>query len=111
VWLGCADPTDTTENAQANDPEQDALVAVIGQWRTHLKAARHYTVHEIIDLADSMIELKDTLRVVAGRGLFVDHQRLGHWFRKVDGKIADGWKIVRAGRTHGNRTWKLIEGN
>jgi hypothetical protein len=36
LWLGCADPCDTITKVRSSDPEREALVAVIEQWRIHL---------------------------------------------------------------------------
>jgi hypothetical protein len=108
IWLGCADPCSTVEKTRENDPDREALVAVIAQWRAHLRIDTHYTVQQIVERAINITEFYKALCAVAARGAFVDNQRLGSWFKKIEGKIAGGWKIVRAGVTDGNRTWKLI---
>ena len=69
----------------------------------------HYTVQEIAERAVNITEFHKALCAVAARGAFVDNQRLGFWFKKVEGKIAGGWKLSRAGENKGNRTWKLIK--
>ena len=51
LWLGRADPCNTTIRVQEDDPRPDLLATVIAQWRQHLTAGQEYTVQQLINHA------------------------------------------------------------
>ncbi len=108
VWLGCFDPSNTVERARESDPERDALVAVLMQWQAKLGTDTTYTVQQIIERATNALDFHNALLAVArSRTGFVDNLRLGHWLKRVEGKIVNNLKIVRCGILDGYRLWKL----
>jgi hypothetical protein len=119
IWLGCEDPCRTVEKVRENDPEREALVAVIAQWREHAVATGQ-TVQEIVELSFNNTGLRKALcAVAAGRDGFPDNRRLGVWLGKVKDRIVaipssdeesiEKWKILRGKLSMGERKWELIE--
>jgi putative DNA primase/helicase len=119
IWLGCEDPCKTVEKVRENDPEREALVAVIAQWREHAVATGQ-TVQEIVELSFNNTGLRKALcAIAAGRDGFPDNRRLGVWLGKVKDRIVaipssdeesiEKWKILRGKLSMGERKWELIE--
>ena len=109
VWLDCFDPCSSVEKARDDDPERDALLAVLGQWQLKLGVDRAYTGQQIIEQATNALDFYNALIAVArNRAGFVDNVRLGYWLKRVEGKIINNLKVVRYGIRDGYRLWKLI---
>ena len=51
VWLGCADPCESIQEAREDDPELSALRAVVEAWRAGLGLTTPYTTGDLITLA------------------------------------------------------------
>lgn len=92
IWLGCADPVVTMENARAEDPVLSSLSAVMNAWRDSigldiplsagdLKASAQMPVHP---------DLHAALLSVAGDKSGIDAVRLGRWLSKYKGRIVGG---------------------
>jgi putative DNA primase/helicase len=92
MWLGCADPVVTMENARAEDPVLSSLSAVMNAWRDSigldiplsagdLKASAQMSVHP---------DLHAALLSVAGDKSGIDAVRLGRWLSKYKGRIVGG---------------------
>jgi putative DNA primase/helicase len=109
IWLGWPDPCDTVTKVRANDPERDALQAVIAQWREHLGVDQQYTVQQVIDRAVNISSFHTALKNVAGsRTGLVSNVRLGRWLKRIQGKIVNKITLLQAGYEHGYPLWKLI---
>jgi hypothetical protein len=118
VWLGCADPCSTVTEMREGDPEREALAMVVMQWKANLNLEQSYTVQEIIGRAINVTEFHAALLVVAEErgGKFVSNDRLGRWFKKVQGKIINeqahgkifSYKLLRDGIRRGYPLWKLL---
>src|SRR5262245_13318341 len=48
IWLGAADPCDTISKVRASDPDQEALGAVMAQWKRCLGTISRCTVQAVI---------------------------------------------------------------
>ena len=108
VWLGHADPCDTIDKVRNSDPQRDDLNAVVMQWQTNLGLDQAFTVQEIIRRAVNVIEFHAALlNVAAGRSGHVSNDRLGRWFKKVQGKIVNGLAIKESGSSGGYKLWRL----
>jgi hypothetical protein len=107
LWLGQADPCDTTIRVQENDPRRDLLATVIAQWRQHLTAGREYTVQQLINHAINVNDLYVALLNVAGRGNVVSNDRLGRWLKRNEGRPVNGSMLVRMGMKNGYQLWSL----
>jgi hypothetical protein len=84
--------------------------AVVIAWRDALGIGSKHQVPQIIERANLIQELRNALLAVAeerGRPGFISAKRLGWWLGKMDGKISNGLRIVRAGVMHGYVFWSL----
>jgi hypothetical protein len=110
IWLGRADPCDTVTKAREDDPKRGALVAVLLQWKEVLGTTSKHTMREVINAAINSVDFHNALLVVAATrgGNIVSNERLGHWLKANEGKIANGLEIIRAGSEHGYPLWQLI---
>jgi hypothetical protein len=107
LWLGQADPCDTTIKVQENDPRRDLLAIVIAQWRQHLTAGQEYTVQQLINRAINVNDFHVALLNVAGRGNLVSNDRLGRWLKRNEGRPVNGSMLVRMGMKDGYQLWSL----
>ena len=105
VWIGCADPAASMEQAREDDPELSDLREVMAAWdrafgglSMTLRAAGGSCEHP---------ELFDVLtRISRGRN-GPDTVRMGHWFAKNKGRIVGTQRFEIAGMTNGIKTWTL----
>ena len=107
LWLGHADPCNTTIRVQEDDPRRDMLATVIAQWRQHLTAGQEYTVQQLINHAINVNDFHVALLNVAGRGNLVSNDRLGRWLKRNEGRPVNGSMLVRMGMKDGYQLWSL----
>jgi hypothetical protein len=107
LWLGQADPCNTTIRVQEDDPRRDLLATVIAQWRQHLTAGQEYTVQQLINHAINVNDFYVALLNVAGRGNVVSNDRLGRWLKRNEGRPVNGSMLVRVGMKDGYQLWSL----
>jgi putative DNA primase/helicase len=110
VWLSEADPCMTLSQVRSGDPERDALEAVLTQWELHLGTQSGFTVQEVIAQAIKDQDFYTALRSVAesrsATGI-VSNDRLGRWLKMNEGKIVNGLKLKKVGRSGGYPIWRL----
>jgi putative DNA primase/helicase len=109
LWLGCADPCDTTLKLKAQDAQVMELVAVMACWKEHIGLNAPLNIQGIINKALAAPDLQNALLVVAearGRSV-ISSDRFGRWLRKVEGRIVSGNAIRQAGVVHGYQHWVL----
>ena len=127
VWLGCADPAASMEQARVDDPELEALREVMAAWH-NANGPVPTTCRRTIDLAgergartDEHGEtqsygqhtgprfpgLRDALARVAMGRTDIDPARLGRWLLAREGRIVDGRRFKRDGVTDGAARWRL----
>ncbi len=111
LWLGHADPCDTTIKVQADDPRLLSLVTVLVQWRDNLGTLTAYTVQQVINRAINVNDFHVALLNVASSrtGNVVSNERLGRWLRKVEGRVVNKLTLKRTGNSGGYPTWTLAE--
>jgi hypothetical protein len=124
VWLKCADPAATMEQAREDDPELSELRQVIGAWHAYFadasatvrsvsERAFEQTRDERGDLSPANPALRDALTAVAGERGGVNSRKLGHWLLKHEGRIVQlenrtQARLKRAGTIGGVATWKVV---
>ena len=120
VWLGCADPAASMEQAREDDPELADLREVLTLWRERI-GDDGITVRDLAERASerkatmmgeptdfSEPELRDALLRIAGERGNISTLRLGRWLLAREGRIANGWRFQQAGMTHGGvKRWKV----
>jgi putative DNA primase/helicase len=123
VWLGCADPADSMEQAREDDPELAEIREVMTAWRNALGTREAFTVKELADAADARTKTqigepteftspawRDCLIRLAGERGVVNTKRLGRWLMNREGRIVDRCRIKRAGQAMGGVwRWALVE--
>ena len=79
------------------------------QWREHIGIGRPYTVQQVINAAVNVVEFHAALLsvAVAGNSSMVSNERLGRWFKKVEGQIVEGLTLSQEGMRTGYSTWCL----
>jgi hypothetical protein len=109
IWLGETDPCDTVAKVRANDPIRDELRAVLLQWKEQLGIGSVYTVQEVVGRAVNVPSFYTALLNVAASktGGTVSNERLGRWFKRVQGKIIDGLRLLQDGSVHGYPLWSV----
>jgi hypothetical protein len=110
LWLGCADPFETTLGVKADDPEVERLTAVLRQWRECIGVLIGVTMRDISNKADLAPDFRNALLEVAaapGTGTVLSMKRLGWWLRKVEGRIVDGVALRRTTNNVRDNLWNL----
>jgi hypothetical protein len=110
LWLGQADPCDTTLRVQTEDPLLLSLATVMAQWRQNVGMRVEKTVQQVINCAINVNDFHVALLNVAqGRsGSMVSNERLGRWLRKNEGRVVGGLMLKCTGRSDGSPTWSLV---
>jgi hypothetical protein len=111
LWLGCADPCDTTLKLKAQDVQVMQLVAVIACWKDSIGLNVPLNIQGIINKALLAPDLHNALMAVAEARSrqVISPDRLGRWLRKVDGRIVSGNAIRQAGMVDGYQNWVLAK--
>jgi hypothetical protein len=110
LWLGCADPCDTTLKLKAQDAQVMQLVTVMACWKESIGFNAPLSIQGIINKALVAPDLHNALTAVAearGRSV-ISPDRLGRWLSKVDGRIVSGSALRQAGVVHGYQNWVLV---
>ena len=119
-WLGAGDCADSMEAARDEDPELGAMRDVMATWREAFSDER-LTVRQIIGRAQArnggyggedglaFPDLCDALVRAAGERGMISSRRLGNWLRVRQGRIVNGFKIIRDGehKVEGVR-WRCV---
>jgi putative DNA primase/helicase len=111
VWLGCSDPCESVAKVRSNDPEREALQAVITQWKENLGVNTKYLIKDVIDRAVNVGNFYTALlNVAASRtGGLVSNDRLGRWLKRMQGKMVNGLRLLQDGNDRGYPLWKLTD--
>jgi putative DNA primase/helicase len=123
IWLGCADPCVSMEQAREDDPELIDLMELLAAWKAEIGVNSAQTVAEVLEMvgerryADSepgapaewkypkMREIIQRLAMTRGT---VDARRFGNVLRAKEGRIVGGYRIMRAGGGGGGvLRWQL----
>ena len=109
LWLGEADPCNTTIRVQREDPRRTSLATVLAQWKQHLVVRQPYTVQQVINHTINVNDFHVALlNVAASRSGTVSNDRLGRWFKRNEGRVVDGLMLKQAGSRDGYLLWSLI---
>lgn len=116
IWLGCADPCGSMNEAREDDPELTDLRELLEAWDKEFDRAGSYTVGEIGDLIADRYAAEEgsnesgafyrprmreiVLRMAGIRGS-VDTRKLGAFLRFKEGRIVNGIRLSRAGTASG----------
>ncbi len=122
IWLGCADPVDTMENARALDPKMERLRAVMVTWKEVIGSER-VTLSEVVQRASEKAtsshfdqngkapflhpDFRDALLAVGGAGGFIDPVKLGTWLGRSKNRVLDGDHFEADGNHKGTSSWRL----
>jgi putative DNA primase/helicase len=107
VWLGEADPAETMEETEHDDPATIRLRAIISGWYFSF-TLQPKTLADAV--RDAQPEFRDTMKehFPARGGIEVDTTKMGNWLRKFGGRIIDGMRFVKEdGHTGGTIRWKI----
>jgi putative DNA primase/helicase len=117
VWLGCADPAQSIQDARRSDPVLETLRQIMDSWRacfgSHPQTAR--TVAASLEGFDpstpggeALLSLRAALALVASDRGQIDASKLGYWLRKSRDRIVGGWKFYAPPTLGGVATWAVI---
>lgn len=105
------DPVESIAAAYESDPETCKLTALLTAWHavfadvptTLADAASR--VQFVADTEDPHHDLKLALDEIAGEGGRVNTRKLGHWLKRMSGRICSGLRFERGSLRDGNLTW------
>jgi putative DNA primase/helicase len=99
IWLDEVDPCETVAEIRENDPRRAELVAVVMQWKEHLKPNTKHTVQEVVECALNAREFFTALQAVASStGGTISNVRLGRWLKRVQGKMVGNLVLRSTGK-------------
>jgi hypothetical protein len=123
VWVGFADPGETRDSIDNEDPERERTIALLGAWRGHF-GNQPVSIGHIIDavqarkgapptsarVSDSEL-LRAMLDIASDKEDFerVHPHRLAQWCRSHKGRVVGGLRLVDAGEiSHGGgKMWRV----
>jgi putative DNA primase/helicase len=105
IWLGCADPVDTVRVARSEDPELQALSAVLNAWTEAVGAGPRNarTAAQILLAANDGPALREAIDLTGANARKSPSRALGNWLAGVRGRIVEGRSFARLSdsRAHG----------
>ena len=114
VNLEIADPQNTMDSIESDEPEAVRLKTILSCWaeafvqgeKTAAQVIAFVNDHDAFPgLEHLQDDFRDALVEVAGAGGRPDAHKLGHWLRRVSGRFLGGMSIKRV---DGKKTrWKL----
>ena len=108
IWVGAGDPLAGCERIRAEgDADLDALREALAAWNEAFGASS-VTGAEAVERGRSNAELAAALSGLAGCTTGqLDPRRLGYALRRHAGRLADGMRFEREGRTCGATRWRI----
>jgi hypothetical protein len=112
IWLDQADPCDTKEAIEADDPEKDQLASVLQLWHDLIGSDRVSTKELIAHAAAGVgaNALHDALRAVApgSKGdAEISPDRLGKYLSRNVKVVVGNKRLVEDGKHAGGKLWRL----
>ena len=109
VWLGCADPCASMEDAREDDPELNDLRELLAAWRADFGPVGSFTCAEIIDMVGEQYDdgtfrnpkMREIATRVAGGRNGYDGRKLGVFLRQKEGRIVNGIRLRKNGMAGG----------
>ena len=95
VWLGCADPVTSMDQARNEDEGLNTIGEFFTLWQRYLVVGMPFSALEIVGKADERdaggqyvrSDFRDQLIEIAGRRGEISTRNLGRWLRRVAGRI------------------------
>lgn len=121
VWLGCADPCPSMDEARDDDPDLLDLKELLDAWKQEIGTLECLTTADLVsrisdkqytdhDAPYTCSRLRDFVLRVANRRGMVDSKLLGMFLRAKSGRIINGLSLVTQSRAHGGSPkWQLKE--
>ncbi len=111
VWCGASDPCETRVRVEINDPEREMLRSLIIAWLDYF-GDQEVLVSEMIHKAindNQENELRDALEMIALDGSRINSRRLGKRISSWEGRVCDGYKLIRGSTYRHTQRWRLIK--
>ena len=101
LWLGLPDPLGGLRETEAQDPEREALGAVLQAWRERFEDRPTL-------VKDALEPLKDVLELAISSRSGVNVKTVGRLLARQAERRVDGLRFVRAGKEHQTVLWKVV---
>ena len=96
LWLGCADPLDTTERTYAEDPGRVGLRSFMEAWLACF-GGKPMSARSAVDLCgaeDAGLLFRAVALEIAEKNDKVDSSKLGYWLRSHQREVVDGHRFI-----------------
>jgi hypothetical protein len=117
VWLGCADPCASRQQAEDDDPEFEALATLLTTLHNRFDN-RTFTVAELVktvirdqdqeSMLDSTAALKDALAAISAHGE-INARSIGKAFARHKDRVVGGLKLFKRGNRQHATLWQVSE--
>jgi putative DNA primase/helicase len=118
VWLGCADPAQSIQEARRSDPVLDTLRQVLDAWRRCFDKEGQ-TVRQVMgaiagydptaEKGRALDALRMALAPVATKGGQIDANKLGYYLRSSKDRIVGNLRFAIVGEPHGVAEWAVTD--
>jgi hypothetical protein len=111
IWLGEADPCDTMEMLNQEDPVTLGLEAVLVEWNLALGATDYFASQEILARAQAGISgnfIAALTNAAGTRKGVLSANNLSRYFTKVEKRPRGGFAI-KGGNFNGTKRWRLVK--
>ncbi len=121
VWAGVTDPAQSVEISAQLDPDRQQLEAMVSAvdglvgagrvWdvASLVNEAKHDGINDSEDLKRCRVAAREAIEEIAMRGGSISNRALGHFFKRVEGRIVLGRRFVRhrEEKTAAGLRWRL----
>jgi hypothetical protein len=113
VWAELPDPLLALRAGERADPRRLEHEQIMGHWHLAFKS-KPTPIRDAVKMANTLAmsaaedhRFRDALLDVAGERGEINVKRLGHWLRKMAGRIQGGMQIVAGAPSRGSQTWSV----
>lgn len=112
IWLGMEDPIGRIWEQMTNDPDAEMLGKILLNWYG-LQGERPAKLRDMranrFSYVTEAVELEEYFWEIAGHRDEINYRVLGHWFKRQQGRLAHGLKLVREENVQKSERWRVIK--
>jgi hypothetical protein len=104
IWAGCADPCKVMERSRRNDPQLEALSALLENWYLQFGSVPT-PISDVIRNAKT-IDFNNAIQAIVHND--PPAFTLGSYLSRWQERIVDGKKFVKSGKRNGSILWAVV---
>jgi putative DNA primase/helicase len=119
IWLGCADPCASMDEAREDDPELTELIELLTVWKEEIGYLTVTSAEIISMISEKEYEdeenswkypgMREIITRVGMNRTGVDSKKIGYFLKSKSGRIVQGLKMKKVGTTkNGMVKWQVV---